>query len=323
MLSIVGIVVILILVVVFYEYRYRRPDQVILVESQDKIIVRKGKLYPRHFSLAIPLTAYPMNLKVESIAKGNLIITVKLSIIILPATDNIQTLIRVGGWKNDATIRAAKELEILISGFVKEFTEKYGIEDLSSEKLYQYLDDRKNRSKERLGLDIVSLIVQSVDPVDEKIADALRQQESARIVEQTEKLNQLARLNSVRIRIKTDEEILTAQNELELKKYELKKVEIANEAVLAKKRVEDELLRNKMKLDFEKEELEILKNNPELLLLTPQAAKLAEASQSLKNAKTIVNLSSTEMVHNPEFLNLFQNFLQSVNESYTKNKKSE
>jgi len=322
MLFIVGIVL-LILAVLIYEYRYRKPDQVILFESQEKIIVRKGKIYPRHFSLAIPLTAYPMNLKVESIAKGNLSIIVKLSIIIIPSVENIHTLIRVGGWKSDATIRAAKELEILISGMVKEFTEKYGIEELSSEKLYQYLDDRKNRSKERLGLDISSLIVQSVDPVDEKIAEAMRQQESARIMEQTEILNQQARLNSVRIKIKTDEEILVAQNDLEKKKYGLKKEEIENEAVLAKKRVEEELLRNKMRLDFEKEELEILKKNPELLLLTPQAAKLAEASQSLKNARTIVNLSSTEMMHNPDFLNLFQNFLQSINESYSKNKKSE
>ncbi len=316
-------IIIVIIAIVLYEYRYRKPDQIILSESKDKIIVRKGKLYPRHFSLAIPLTAYPMNLKVESIAKGNLNIIVRLSIIILPAVDNIQKLIRVGGWKSDATIRAAKELEILISGFVKEFTEKCGIEELSSEKLYQYIDERKNRSKERLGLDMVSLIVQSVDPVDEKIAEALRQQESARIIEQTEKLNQQARLNSVKIKIKTDEEILTIQNELELKKFELKRDEIEKESELAQKRVSEELLRNKMRLDFEKEELEILKNNPELLLLTPQAAKLAEASQSLKNARTIVNLAPNEMVQNPEFLNLFQNFLQNVSESYKKNKKSE
>ncbi len=322
MFYIIGIVV-LILIAIVYEYRYRKPDQIILSESGEKIVIKKGKLYPRHFSLAIPLTAYPMNLKVESIAKGNLSITVKLSIIIAPAIDNIQTLIRVGGWKSDATIKAAKELEILISGFVKEFTEKFGIEELSSEKLYQFLDERKNRSKERLGLDIVSLIVQSVDPVDEKIAEALRQQESARIMEQTEKLNQLARLSSVKIKIKTDEEILLAQNELELKKYELKKEEIEKEAELAKKRVEEEILRNKMKLDFEKEELLILKNNPELLLLTPQAAKLAEASQSLKNARTIVNLSQNELNQNPEFFNLFQNFLQNISESYNKNKKSE
>lgn len=322
MFYIIGIVV-LILIAIAYEYRYRKPDQIILSESGEKIVIKKGKLYPRHFSLAIPLTAYPMNLKVESIAKGNLSITVKLSIIIAPAMDNIQTLIRVGGWKSDATIKAAKELEILISGFVKEFTEKFGIEELSSEKLYQFLDERKNRSKERLGLDIVSLIVQSVDPVDEKIAEALRQQESARIMEQTEKLNQLARLSSVKVKIKTDEEILLAQNELELKKYELKREEIEKEAELAKKRVEEELLRNKMKLDFEKEELLILKNNPELLLLTPQAAKLAEASQSLKNARTIVNLSQNELNQNPEFFNLFQSFLQNINESYNKNKKSE
>ena len=37
-----------------------------------------------------------------------------------------------------------------------------------------------------------------------------------------------------------------------------------------------------MQLDFEKDELRLLKDSPELLLLTPQAARLAEASQSIE-----------------------------------------
>ena len=46
-----------------------------------------------------------------------------------------------------------------------------------------------------------------------------------------------------------------------------------------------------MRLAFEREELEVLKSSPELLMLTPQAARLAEASQSLKNARTVISLS--------------------------------
>ena len=46
-----------------------------------------------------------------------------------------------------------------------------------------------------------------------------------------------------------------------------------------------------MRLAYEKEELEVLKSSPELLMLTPQVARLAEASQNLKNARTVISLS--------------------------------
>ncbi len=61
---------------------------------------------------------------------------------------------------------------------------------------------------------------------------------------------------------------------------------------------------------FEKEELEILRDNPELLVLTPQAARLAEASQGLKNARTVISLTPQELAHGSELLSLFQNMLQ-------------
>ncbi len=48
-----------------------------------------------------------------------------------------------------------------------------------------------------------------------------------------------------------------------------------------------------MRLAFEKEELEVLKSSPELLMLTPQAARLAEASQNLKNARTVISYHPT------------------------------
>jgi len=54
------------------------------------------------------------------------------------------------------------------------------------------------------------------------------------------------------------------------------------------KRIEDELSKKRLQLAVDNEELSMLKNNPELLMLTPQAARLAEASQSLKNAKTML-----------------------------------
>jgi hypothetical protein len=53
----------------------------------------------------------------------------------------------------------------------------------------------------------------------------------------------------------------------------------------------------------------LLKNNPELLMLTPQAARLAEASQSLKNARTIVSLSSQDLPQGSELLGMFRGLL--------------
>jgi hypothetical protein len=67
-----------------------------------------------------------------------------------------------------------------------------------------------------------------------------------------------------------------------------------------------------MQLAVDNEELLLLKNSPELLMLTPQAARLAEASQSLKNAKTIVTLSPNDISKGSELINMFQQFLQTA-----------
>ena len=80
--------------------------------------------------------------------------------------------------------------------------------------------------------------------------------------------------------------------------------------LLAQQRLEDDLTRNRLRLAFEREELEVLKNSPELLMLTPQAARLAEASQNLKNARTIVSLTPQDLGAGSELFGLFQNLLQ-------------
>ena len=81
---------------------------------------------------------------------------------------------------------------------------------------------------------------------------------------------------------------------MELRKNELKMMQFEKETALADARAEHELRLNRMRLEFDAEELRMLKENPELLLLTPQAARLAEASQSLKNARTIVSLGPAD-----------------------------
>jgi hypothetical protein len=311
----------LVCVILIYEYRLKRPDQIVLFEKDGKIMIRKSRFYPRHFSLAIPGTAVALRPVYDVSAKGNLDIRVKLIVNIVPSMGNITSLIRTGGWGKDSINKASKDLEMIIFGFVKEFVEKYEIEELSSEKIYNYLIQKISISKESVGLDVISFIVQSFEAIDTKIAEALKQQESARILEQTELLDQKARIAAAKAKIKADEEIAFLENELELKKLDLKKIEEEKESQIAEKRIEDEIRNNKLRLAFEKEELDLIKNSPELLLLTPQAARLAEASQSLKNARTIVSLSPNEVTQGSDLIKIFQEFLQTVMSNYSKTPK--
>jgi hypothetical protein len=303
------IIVIAVIIFFLYEYRIKRPDQIVLFESVGKILIRKSRFYPKHFSLALPGTAYTKQLTMESVAKGNLDIKIKISVTVAASFDSISALIRTGGWNSAAVSNSAKELEVIINSQVKQYTEKYEIEELSSEKIFNYLDEKIKISREKLGLEIVSLTIQSFEALDPAISNALKQQESARIMEQTESLNQNARITTARAKLKADEEIAVMENVLELKKYELKKTELEKESFLAQKRMEEELTRKKMNLEFDKSELELLKNNPELLMLTPQAARLAEASQSLKNARTVVSLSPNDMSLGSDLIGMFQKFL--------------
>jgi hypothetical protein len=123
-------------------------------------------------------------------------------------------------------------------------------------------------------------------------------------------LNNQARSAAAKAKFQADEEISQMEHDLELKKTELKKTLLEKEAVLTHQSLEDELERNRMRLAFEKEELEMLKSSPELLMLTPQAARLAEASQNLKNARTIVSFTPQELAQGSELLGVFQNLMQ-------------
>jgi hypothetical protein len=315
--------VVLVCLVVGFEYRIRRPDDIVVYEGKKGLAVRTGRFYPRHFSLPIRRTTHSMQMTVDASAKGNLEIRVKLAVTVGSSPDHLSALVRVGGWSNDAVGKAAKELEPLVQGFVKEFTEQFGIEDLSSEKIHAHLNQKLPASSTKFGLEVISLVILSFEPLNPQISEALRQQEHARILEQTETLNQKARIASAKAKLKADEEIAVLENQLELKNHDLKKSQLERESVLADLRVDEELKRNLKKLEFEKEELDMLRKSPELLMLTPQAARLAEASQGLKNARTIVSLSPQGVTQGSELLGMFQKLLSSALESYrTKEKKS-
>jgi hypothetical protein len=312
---VVGIVVVGGILVAFLEYRIRQPDILVFQESKGRISLRKSLIYPRHFSLALQRSTCPIQLTVEATAAGNLGVCVKLVGSVAPSLEHIESLIRVGGWNRDAVARATDEVQVLLQGLVKEYTEKSGINALSSANITNYLNERSSVFKEKFGVELISLAIQSVDPTDPEIADALRQQEQARLLEQTEHLNQRARVAAAKAKFQADKEITEMEHTLDLKKAELKKILLEKESTLTQQSLTDELTRNRMRLAFEIEELEVLKNSPELLLLTPQAARLAEASQNLKNARTVISLTPQDPVHGSELLNLFQTLLQKALEA--------
>ena len=308
-------ILILVALIFLFEYRVRQPDVLVLHEINGDIRMRRALAYPRHFSLALKRTTYPIQLNIDATAVGNLGVRVKLVATVAPSLDNLQALIRVGGWNSDVVARAADEAKLLLETLVKEYTENCEIHALTSSGLLDNLYERSALFSEKFGVELISLAVQSLEPTDPDIADALRQQEQARLLEQTERLNQMARVAAARARYQADDDIAEMEHALELKKAGLNKALLEEEAALAQRRLEDELARNRLRLAFEREELEILRNNPELLVLTPQAARLAEASQNLKNARTVVALTPGELVGGSELLSMFQSFLQKALEA--------
>lgn len=309
-------VVIVVVAVFAFEYRFRKPDYLVLYEHRGGLALRKGLTYPRHFSLPIRRTTHSLQMTVDASSKGNLEVKVKLGVTVAASLDNLTALIRVGGWSADAVAGAAKDLESVLQGHVKSYTEQHGIESLSSEKIHEYLNQKLPANKTSLGLEVISLTILSFEPVNPQISEALRQQEHARILEQTESLNQKARIAAAKAKLKADEEIAFLENELELKKHDLKRNQLERESVLADIRVNEELKRSRKKLEYDKEELDMLRSSPELLMLTPQAARLAEASQGQKNARTIVSLSPRDVSQGSELLGTLQRMLLSAIEGY-------
>jgi hypothetical protein len=307
---VIAFLVVACILLVLFEYRIRQPDVIVLYESKGRIGIRKALVYPRHFSLPLKRTTCPLQLTVEAAAVGNLAVRIKLVGSAALSAEHVHSLVRVGGWNNEAVARAVDEVGILLQGLVKDYAERSEIHALSSSGLLNYLNEQAHTIEEKFGVELITLAVQSLDPMDAEIADALRQQEEARIMEQTEQLNHQARVAAAKSKYKADEEIVEMEHTLELRKAELMKIQFEKDSALARQRIEDELAHDRLRLAFEKEELEVLRSSPELLMLTPQAARLAEASQSLKNAKTVISLTPQELSHGSALLTLFQNLLQ-------------
>ncbi len=315
------VIVVVLIALALYEYRIRKPDQIVIAEARDGVRLRGGRIFPRHFSTPITKTTHSFSQTVDASAKGSLDVRVKLAVTVAASMDDLSVLVKVGGWAPDAIARAARELETLILGYVKGYTELHEVEDLSSDRIRGYLQERVQESNHLLGLDVVTLTITSYDPVNPQIAEAIRQREHARILEQTEAVNQKARVAATKVRLHADEEIASLEHALEIRKTELKHAEFEKESALAGSRAEHELSLRRMQLDFEKDELRLLKESPELLLLTPQAARLAEASQSMRNARTVVSLSPPDGVQGTEILSMFSTLVQKALGALSERKK--
>jgi len=59
------------------------------------------------------------------------------------------------------------------------------------------------------------------------------------------------------------------------------------------------------------------------LMLTPQAARLAEASQNLKNARTVISLTPQDLSRGAELLTMFQTLLtKAMEQKHTQREKN-
>jgi len=248
----IAIIAAVIIILLAVEYRIKKPGQIILYESNGLVKYRKSNFYPKHFSLVIPNTTYTLTSSVEPEAKGKIGLMVKYSASVTPSLKNISKLIRIGGWGKDVLNDAAKELDVILQGIVKEYTEKFDIEEIKSEGIANYLREKVKETEVQLGLEIISLTIQSVEPADRKIAEAIRQKEASRILEETEKNNQKTRIQTAQMKLKADEEIIKYEHELALKKIQLKEVEEDKEASVALKKLNEQVKRDKIKLEIEK-----------------------------------------------------------------------
>jgi hypothetical protein len=303
---------IIVLLFILFEYRIRKPDHITMYESRAIIKQRRWRFYPRHFSLCIPGTVHSVVKEVAAETKGHLMLKFRLAVSVAPSRQYLPTLIRVGGWNKNAVLQATNELEVRLETTIRGFSEKYKIEEFSAEELMKNLKSQLKDVEKTSGLEIISINIQSVEPVDEKISEAIRQRESAKIFEQTEIANQNARVAASKARTEADEKIAKFEHALDLKKYELDKSKEEKEAELSRFRVEEELSLKIKHMDVDQKEIELLTNNPEVMMLTPQLARLAEASQSLRNARTVVSLSPTEISSGTQLADVIKNIFQQV-----------
>lgn len=306
---------------IIVEYRIKKPDEIALYEKGGEIRARKGRWYPRHFTLAVSGSAHPISLEIEAEAKGKLTVRAEVAISAIASRDRLDELVKAGGWKPNAVAVAAKELTVVARSLVGEYAEGKDVEELSVESLGAFLKERLASAAASLGLETPTIVAQSVDPADEKIVEAMRKRESARIFEVTEREDQKARVEAARSKNDADEKIAELEHRLALKRLDLRKAEEEKDAQLAERRVAEEVKLKRERLAAEREELAAIAERPELLMLSPQMARLAESAQTLRNARTVVSLSPGDVANGFDAIQAVKEFFASWTKDASDEKK--
>jgi hypothetical protein len=316
-ITLAALIAILVLVWLI-EYRYRRPDQIVLRERKGVVEENKKRWYPRHTSLALPGNVYAVQSQVDTEARGKLGVRVVMDLAVAPSRNHLHALVRAGGWSSDVVVHATRELERRTHALIREFAEQKDIDVLAPEVLKKQLTKQVSEMALLLGLELDNLHIQSIEPLDKQITEAMQRREADRILEETEKASQQARVSAEKARIEADTEIADREHSLRLKKLELLGKEQAREAALAEARVREEQKRRLMQIETESREMELLKSHPEMILLSPPLAQLAESSQQLRNARTVVNLQGQDGSAVGFIQELLQDVLKRLQKSETK-----
>ncbi|RKY77224.1 hypothetical protein DRQ12_08660 [candidate division KSB1 bacterium] len=307
-------------VLIFWLFGWKKPDQLVLIEKKGRVTLWQHRLYPKKLCLVLPATMRTVPIEVTAPARGKIDVVIKLAATFFPNPEQAHNLIRVGGWSIDAIDKVSGELKGTLQGMVGEIVELHDVTKITCDSIGSEIKKRLKEVEANLGVKVTSVMVYSAEAADKKIADAIRQQEEARIQEEAEKVSQAARIAQTKAQIEANEQIAEARHALTIKELKLREKQEALLAELEQKKAEQEIERRRLFLDLEREEVNLLTQNPSLLLLTPQVTRLAEASQQLKSAKTVVSVSSDLIESLPQ---PFQSFLTWISQQQSGNDKKE
>ncbi|MBN1349506.1 hypothetical protein JXJ21_08865 [candidate division KSB1 bacterium] len=290
--GIIGGILIIFIGFAIWFFERKQPAQLVLIERKGEVSVWKRAFYPKPLCLVLPATVRSVATEVKTQAKGKIDAAVKLVVTFYADPENIAHLIRIGGWSKEAPGKVEKELAGTLQGIVGEIVEPLEITEITRETIAKKVKARLDTISQNFGIQITAVTVTSAEALEPKIVEAIRQREEARILEETEKSVQTSRIARAEMKASADQKIAEAEHHTAMKNYSLRKIQEEEAAILAKAAVAQQTERRQMELEIEKHEVEILAQNPSLLLLAPQLTRLTEASQQLKNAETVITLSS-------------------------------
>ena len=184
---IIGALIAILILVWLIEYRYRRPDQIVLRERKGVVEENKKRWYPRHTSLALPGNVYAVQSQVDTEARGKLGVRVVMDLAVAPSRNHLHALVRAGGWSSDVVVHATRELERRTHAMIREFVEQKDIDAIEPEVLKKQLIKQISETALLLGLELDNLHIQSIEPLDKRITEAIHMREAKRVLAKGQK----------------------------------------------------------------------------------------------------------------------------------------